>query len=98
MYTYVIVLRIKVQILEDLFYNNVTKIMPLSIGEVKKLIASFKNGKSPDCFNLCAEHLKYAGGESLVLVTNIINFMLDSKIIPDDLLKGILIAREPNTI
>ena len=45
---------------------------PATTEEVQKLIESFKNGKSQDCFDVTAEHLKYAGPKVVLLLTRII--------------------------
>ena len=52
------------------------KFIPISPEEKKKLVGSFKNRKSQDPFNVVAEHLKYAGDNTLLLLTNIINYMM----------------------
>ena len=66
------------------------KMEPATTEEVQKLIASFKNGKSQDCFDVTAEHLKYAGPNVVLLLTRIINYILDTASVPEGLLRGIL--------
>ena len=80
---------IRLPIIHDLCKNG-ENATPVEVDEVKKLIISFKNGKSQDPSHITAEHLKYTGENMLLLLTNIINYMLTSTYIPDELMRGIL--------
>lgn len=66
------------------------RVIPLCMTEVKQLINSCKNGKAQDADQLTAEHFKYAGSGILADLTDIINYMLQSRSIPDNLLHGTL--------
>ena len=80
---------IRIPVIQDLCKNG-ENATPVDVDEVKKLITSFKNGKSQDHSHITAEHLKYTGGNMLLLLTNIISYMLTSTSIPDELTRGIL--------
>ncbi len=80
----------KVTEIEDWSKVNRKKIDPVSPDEVQKLITTFKNGKAQDCFDLTAEHLKYAGPNVTILLSSIINYIFDTTSIPECILKGIL--------
>lgn len=80
----------KVAEIEELSINKQDKIDPVTTEDVLKLTATFKNGKSQDCYDLTAEHLKYAGPNVIECLTNIINYIFETTYIPESLLKGIL--------
>jgi len=79
----------RIPIIEDLCGSN-PNVQPVTLEELKKIISSFKNGKSQDPSNLTAEHLKYAGDNTINLLAQIINYMLTTKYVPSALTKGIL--------
>ena len=80
---------IKIAVIQDLC-KSAENSSPVKTDDLKKLINSFKNGKSQDPSHITAEHLKYTGENMLLLLTNVINYMLTSTYIPDELVSGIL--------
>ena len=57
---------------------------------VCKHVAALKNNKAPDPFGVAAEHLKHAHPNITPLLTSILNRILQSQNIPDDLKLGLI--------
>ncbi len=65
-------------------------VVPASQDEMKKIVMSLNRKKAPDKHGLTAEHLQFAGGLFITILTYIVNEILRLRVIPDMLKDGIL--------
>ncbi len=65
-------------------------VLPTSVDEMKMIVSSLNRKKAPDKYGLTAEHLQYAGGLLLIILTYVVNEILKLRVIPDLLKDGVL--------
>ena len=62
----------------------------ISEKEVSSAIKSLNKGKSPDIYNICAEHLTYGADTVIPILTELLNKMWQLGTVPDSLKLGVL--------
>ena len=61
----------------------------ISEKEVSSAIRSLNKGKSPDIYNICAEHLSYGADAVIPILTKLLNIMWQLGTVPDSQKLGV---------
>ncbi|MCW4345464.1 MAG: reverse transcriptase domain-containing protein, partial [Candidatus Thiodiazotropha endolucinida] len=77
-------------LIEDICTNQESVYQPTTPLEIEKIVQTFKNNKAQDLQGLSAEHLKFAPDVTYVHLSNLMNFIMQTGYIPNEMKIGVI--------